>query len=120
MVAYHEGGSTGKNLFWLPKGHLWGQEERLYRVAPRPPELLIILPNQGLLVSSPEENQGQPALLKKPAVHLVHLEEEDTSDDEDPESDDSGRIEEVTEEFMVHLARSCKGCPSRWEMLLPL
>ena len=53
--------------------------------------------------------KGNQPLLKKPVVHLAHLEEEDTSDDEDPESDDPGRIEGVTEEFMVHLAR----CPSR-------
>ena len=39
---------------------------------------------------------------------LAHLEEEDTGDDEDPESDDPGRIEGVTEEFMVHLARAVK------------
>ena len=41
-------------------------------------------------------------------MHLAHLEEEDTSDDEDPESDDPGRIEGVTEEFMVCLARAVK------------
>ena len=50
-------------------------------------------------------NQPTP---KMPAVHLVHLEEEDTGDDEDQESDDSSRIEGVTEEFMVHLARAVK------------
>ena len=37
---------------------------------------------------------------------LAHLEEEDTSDDEDQER--SARIEGVTEEFMVHLARAVK------------
>ena len=41
-------------------------------------------------------------------MHLAHLEEEDASDDEDPESDDPGRIEGVTKEFMVHLARAVK------------
>ena len=40
-----------------------------------------------------------------PAVCLVHLEEEDAGSDEDQESDDPSRIEGVTEEFMVHLAR---------------
>ena len=41
-------------------------------------------------------------------MHLAHLEEGDTSDDDNPESGDSSRIEEVTEEFMVHLARAVK------------
>ena len=54
---------------------------------------------------------NQP-LLKKPAVCLAHLEEEDAGDDEDPESDDPSGIEGVTEEFMVHLARAVKD-PSR-------
>ena len=52
--------------------------------------------------------KGKQSLLKKPAVHLAHLEEKDTGDDEDPESDDPGGIEAVTEEFMVHLARAVK------------
>ena len=41
-------------------------------------------------------------------MHLAHLEEEDTGRDEDEESDNSGIIEGVTEEFMVHLARAVK------------
>ena len=43
-----------------------------------------------------------------PDVCLLHLEEEETSNDEDQESDDPGGIEGVTEEFMVHLARAVK------------
>ena len=39
---------------------------------------------------------------------LAHLQKEDASDAEDSESDDPGRIEGVTEEFMVHLARAVK------------
>ena len=39
---------------------------------------------------------------------MAHLEEEDTSNDEDQESDDPGRIKGVTEEFMVCLARAVK------------
>ena len=53
----------------------------------------------------PKRNQP---LLKKPAVCLVHLEEEDAGDDEDQESDDPGRIKGVTEEFIIHLARAVK------------
>ena len=68
----------------------------------------MVPPSQGLLVSSPKETQGQPAPPKKPAVCLAHLEEEDAGNDEDLESDDPGRIEGVTEEFMVHLARVVK------------
>ena len=41
-------------------------------------------------------------------MHLAHLEEEDASDDEDPESDGPSRIKGVTEEFMLHLARAVK------------
>ena len=52
--------------------------------------------------------KGNQPILKKPAVHLAHFEEEDTRDDEDHESDDPGGIEEVMEEFMVCLARAVK------------
>ena len=52
--------------------------------------------------------KGNQPLSKKPAVCLVQLEEEDASNGEDPESDDPGGIEEVTEEFMVQLARAVK------------
>ena len=52
--------------------------------------------------------KGNHFLLKKPAVHLAHLEEEDASNDEDQESDDPSRIKRVTEELMVHLARAVK------------
>ena len=54
------------------------------------------------------EVKGNQPILKKPAVHLVHLEEEDASDDEDQESDNPGRIKGVMEEFMVCLARAVK------------
>ena len=52
--------------------------------------------------------KGNQPLLKKPDVCLAHLEEEDIGNDEDQESDDPGRIDGVTEEFMVHLARAVK------------
>ena len=52
--------------------------------------------------------KGNQPLLKKPAVCLAHLEEEDASNDEDQESDDPSRIEGITKEFMVHLARAVK------------
>ena len=45
--------------------------------------------------------KGNQPLSKKPAVHLVHLEEEDVDDGKDPESDDPGGIEGMMEEFMV-------------------
>ena len=50
---------------------------------------------------------NQP-ILKKPTVHLAHLEEEDASEDEDQESDDPSGIEGVMEGFMVCLARAIK------------
>ena len=52
--------------------------------------------------------KGNQPILKKPAVPLVHLEEEDMGDDEDQESDNPSRIEGVTEEFIVCLARAVK------------
>ena len=45
--------------------------------------------------------KGNQPLSKKPAIHLAHLEEEDADDGKDPESDDPGGIEGVTEEFLV-------------------
>ena len=45
--------------------------------------------------------KGNQPLSKKPAVHLVYLEEEDADDGKDPESDDPGGIVGVTEEFLV-------------------
>ena len=51
--------------------------------------------------------KGNQPLLKKPAVHLAHLEEEDTSNDEDQGNDPSG-MKGVTKEFMVCLARAVK------------
>ena len=45
---------------------------------------------------------------KQPAVWLVHLDEEDADDGEDPESNDPDGIEGVTEDFMVWLARAVK------------
>ena len=52
--------------------------------------------------------KGSQPFPKKPAVHLVQLEEEDTDDGEEPESDDPDGIEGVTEEFIVRLARTVK------------
>ena len=51
-------------------------------------------------------------------MHLAHLEEENTSGDEDQESDDPTGIEGVMEEFMVCLARAVKD--AQGEALLPL
>ena len=52
--------------------------------------------------------KGNQPISKTPAVHLTHLEEKDAGRDEDEESDDTGTIEGVTEEFMVCLARDVK------------
>ena len=52
--------------------------------------------------------KGNQPILKMPAVHLVHLEEEDTGGNGDKESDDPSRIKGVMGEFMVHLARVVK------------
>ena len=52
--------------------------------------------------------KGNQPLSKKPAIWLAQLEEEDADDGEDPESDDPGGIEGVTEEFMILLVRAVK------------
>ena len=52
--------------------------------------------------------KGNQPVPKAPAVHLVHLDEEGTRGDEDKGSNDPDRIDGVTEEFMVHLARAVK------------
>ena len=54
------------------------------------------------------KHKGNQPLSKKPTIHLVQLEEEDADNGEDPESDDPGGIEGVTEEFMIQLARAVK------------
>ena len=50
--------------------------------------------------------KGNQPFPKKLAIWLVQLEEEDTDNGEDPESDDPDGIKGVTEEFMVWLARA--------------
>ena len=52
--------------------------------------------------------KGNQPYMKKPAVHLIQLEEEDADDGKDLESDDPNGIKGVTEEFMVRLARAVK------------
>ena len=105
-----EGRPTGKDLFTLPKGCLRSGEGRLHRVpwgprtqasnAPPKPRATSFFPLRKL-------KDNQP-ILKMPTVHLVHLEEEDASDNEDQESDNPSRIKGVTEEFVVCLARGVK------------
>ena len=56
----------------------------------------------------PAELKGNQPTPKTLAVHLVHLEEEGTRRDKDRGNDVSDRIDGVTEEFMVHLARAVK------------
>ena len=56
--------------------------------------------------------KGNQPLSKKPTVHLVHLEGEETDDGKDPESDDPGGIKGVMEEFMVQLASAVKDTQS--------
>ena len=52
--------------------------------------------------------KGSQPYPKKPAVHLAQLEEEDTDDGEEPESNNPDGIKGVTEEFTVRLARAVK------------
>ena len=52
--------------------------------------------------------KGSQPFPKKPAICLPQLEEEDTNDGEDPESDNPNGIEGVMEEFMAWLATAVK------------
>ena len=52
--------------------------------------------------------KGNQLFPKKPTIWLAQLEEEDTDDGEDQESDDPDGIERVMEEFMIWLARAVK------------
>ena len=52
--------------------------------------------------------KGSQPFLKKPTVWLAQMDEEDTDDSKDPESNDPDGIEGVTEDFMVWLARAVK------------
>ena len=52
--------------------------------------------------------KGSQLFPKKPAKQLAQLDEEDTDNGEDPESNDPDGIEEVTKDFMVQLARAVK------------
>ena len=64
--------------------------------------------------------KGSQAFPKKPAIRLAQLDEEDADDGEDPESNDPDRIEGVTEDFMVWLARAVKNAQMDEKALLPL
>ena len=52
--------------------------------------------------------KGSQPFPKKPAIQLAQLDEEEADDGEDPESNNPGGIEGVTEDFMVWLARAVK------------
>ena len=52
--------------------------------------------------------KGSQPFPKKPVVQLAQLDEEDADNGKDPESDDPDRIEGVTEEFIIQLARAVK------------
>ena len=54
-------------------------------------------------------NQPTP---KMPAVHLAHLQEEDTGGNEDQDGDDPCRIEGSYGRVYGMLGKGCKGCPS--------
>ena len=57
----------------------WGAKTQVTNTPPKP-RATSFFPLRKL--------KGNQPILKKPAVHLVHLEEEDVGDDEDQESDD--------------------------------
>ena len=74
----------------------------------------MVAPSQGLLASSPlRKLKGNQPLLKKPAVHLAHLEEEDAGDGKDPESDDPGGIEGSDQGVHGSFGKGGERCPSR-------
>ena len=66
---------------------------------PTKPKTMSFFPLQKLKGTQP---------VKTPAVQMVHLEEDGADKEEGTESDDPNGIEDVTEEFRVHLARAVK------------
>ena len=105
-----EGGSTGKDLFRLLRATQEAKNEDSMELTWGPRTQATDTPPKSRATSffplrNLKDNQPIP---KKPTVHLAHLEEEDASGDEDQESDDPGRIEGVTKEFMVCLERAVK------------
>ena len=74
-----EGRSAGKNLLRLPKGLTCEAKKEDSIELPQSPRTKTTnnLPNQGLLVSSPQGNSRATSPPEKAAVWLVHLEEED-------------------------------------------
>ena len=79
----------------------WEVEKKdLMELSRGPRTQLTILPNHGLSVFfALQKLKGNQPTPKVPAVHLVHLEEEDARSDG---SDDPSRIKGVTEELMVY------------------
>ena len=78
---------------------LWGPITQTTNNPPKP-RVTSFLPLRKL--------KGNQPIPKMSAVHLAHLEEEDTGGNEDQDSDNPSRIEGVTEEFVVCLARVVK------------
>ena len=77
----------------------WSPKPQTTDNAPKP-QATSFFPLQKLKV-----NQPTP---KPPAMHLAHLEEGTARRDEDEGSNNPYRIDRVTKEFMVHLARTIK------------
>ena len=64
--------------------------------------------------------KGNQLVPKMATMPLAHLEKESTKRDEEVESKDTDSINGVTAEFMVHLVRAVKECPSGGKALLSL
>ena len=87
--------------------------QELFQLWMAPEPKLLIPPKPRTTSFFPLRNlKGNQPLSKKPAICLVHLEEEEVNDGKDTESDDPGEIAGVTEEFMVQLARAVKDAQS--------
>ena len=104
-----EGGSTGKNFDYL-RATCKAEKEDSIEFPQGPRTQTTNNPPKPRTTSffPLKKFKGNQPLLKKPAVCLAHSEEEDISNDRYQESDDPSRIEGVTEEFMVLLARAVK------------
>ena len=106
MVAYLKASPDEKTY----SDHLWATREAKKEVIGTIPE-----PNNRQYSQAQSHKffplwklKGTQPPVKTPAVHLVHLKEENTEKEEEDESKDPDGIKGVMEEFMVHLVRVVK------------
>ena len=117
-----EGGSAGKDLFWLPMGHPRSQEGRLHGVAPSPQDSGNQCSSQTKVYQflPTEETQGQPANLEDTLGASGLFGRRGCWWQWRPGEQWSQRNWGSHRRVHDMLGKGYKRCPSRWKMLLPL